>query len=200
MTLRSLVLSFSLALWCEQGVCATGAENTGTGTTPVPVLQTGNDAHPSTSSTPASEAPLPLHVPLALQSLLHDHHPQQALALANRSLEEQPDEGDVLFLKAIALTQLKRKDEAIVILKNLTERFPEMGAPYNNLGALYAAQGQLDDARAILEKGVASQPNYAIAFENLGDVYLALARRSYAQALKLNPNNRTLKLKADKLN
>ncbi len=199
MTLRFLVLSLSIALWCEQGVCATGAENTGTGT-PAPVLQTGNDAHPSTSSAPPSEAPLPPHVPLVLQSLLHDHHPQQALTLANRSLEEQPDDGDVLFLKAVALTQLKHKDEAIVILKNLTERFPEMGAPYNNLGALYAAQGQLDDARAILEKGVASQPNYAIAFENLGDVYLALARRSYAQALKLNPTNRPLKLKADKLN
>lgn len=137
---------------------------------------------------------------LKLQTLLHEHHPDQALTLANHTLEGQPDNGSVMFLKARALTDLGQQDEAITLLKNLIERFPEMAAPYNNLAALYAAHGQLNEARQVLEKGVIAQPNYAIAQENLGDIYVALARDAYSQALKLNPDNRALKLKASKLN
>ncbi|NDU86050.1 MAG: tetratricopeptide repeat protein [Ferrovum sp.] len=158
------------------------------------------EAHPNTTPNPPSQVATSPHVTLTLQQLLHDHQYDQALTLADHTLEDQPDNGQVLFLKALALTQLHRTDDAIVLLKNLTERFPEMVATYNNLAALYASQGHLEDARATLEKGVRAQPNYATAYENLGDVYAALARQSYARALKLDPANRPLKLKAEKLN
>ena len=35
--------------------------------------------------------------------------------------------------------------------EQLTEDFPELPEPYNNLAVLYAADGQLDRARAALE-------------------------------------------------
>ncbi len=154
-------------------------------------------AHPSTTSSLLSESNT--RVLLKLQALLHDHQSTQALALANQTLVDQPDNGDILFLKASALTQLKKRSEAITVLKNLTERFPEMAAPYNNLASLYAAEGNLDDARRSLEKCIRAQPNYGIAQENLGDVYLALAQAAYTRALQLNPNDRALKLKIDKI-
>ncbi len=154
--------------------------------------------HPSITTPTLSEANT--KALLKLQALLHDHHPDQALTLVDQSLVDQPDNGSLLFLKALALTQLNRRADAIVVLKNLVERFPEMAAPYNNLAALYAADGDLDNARRTLEKAVRAQPNYATAQENLGDVYLVLARDAYTKALKLNPDNRALNLKLNKLN
>lgn len=155
-------------------------------------------AHPSTTSSLLSESNT--RTQLKLQELLYEHQANQALILADHALETESDNGDLLFLKARALAQLERRSEAITILKNITERFPEMAAPYNNLAALYAASNDLDDARRTLEKAIHAQPNYALAQENLGDVYLALAKAAYARARTLNPNNRALKLKADKLN
>ena len=43
---------------------------------------------------------------------------------------------------------------------------------------LYAAQSQFDKARAALEVAVRANPSYAIAHENLGDVYARLAAQS----------------------
>ena len=149
-------------------------------------------------------APLPpdsvVSSPKAIQKLAVEGKLQEALNAANQYLDVNSQDGSVLFLKAQILTKLGKTDEAIAVLEGMTERFPEMVAPYNNLAVLYAGKGRLDDARKALETALVVQPNYATAYENLADLYLALARQSYAHALKLDPNNKTLKAKADKLN
>jgi Flp pilus assembly protein TadD len=90
----------------------------------------------------------------------------------------------------VILTDLKKPDEARAAFEKLTQDFPELPEPYNNLAVLYAAEGQLDNARRALETALLAAPGYATAYENLGDVYLQLAADSYQKASKLEPANR----------
>ncbi len=53
----------------------------------------------------------------------------------------------------------------------LSEDYPELPEPYNNLAVLYAQQKQYDKARTALEMAIRTHPSYAIAYENLGDIY-----------------------------
>ena len=74
----------------------------------------------------------------------------------------------------------------------MTEEFPELPEPYNNLAVIYASQGQLERARTLLETALQVRPDYATAQENLGDVFLQMSADAYQRAAKLQPANRTL--------
>jgi tetratricopeptide (TPR) repeat protein len=87
------------------------------------------------------------------------------------------------------LAESQRAIEAIEVFQELTEDFPELAEPYNNLAALHAARGDFERARIALEQALRSNPGYATALENLGDVHGMLASRAYARALALDPTN-----------
>jgi ketosteroid isomerase-like protein len=93
------------------------------------------------------------------------------------------------FLKGVVQTESGRTAEAIATFVNLTESYPELPEPYNNLAVLYAAQSQFDKARAALEMAIRTNPSYATAHENLGDVYAKLASQAYSKALQLDATN-----------
>src|SRR5436190_13296039 len=99
------------------------------------------------------------------------------------------------FLKGILLAEMKRAPEAIQVFTGLTEDFPELPEPYNNLAVLYASQGNYDKAKAALELAIHTHPSYATAHENLGDVYAQLASRAYDRALQLDKNNTAAQVK-----
>lgn len=103
--------------------------------------------------------------------------------------QKSPDttNAQLLFLKARALNQLDRREEAKAIYRDMTQRFPELPEPWNNLAALEVADGRLDQAKVALEMAIRTAPDYAVARENLGDLYIMLAARSYDAAGKLNP-------------
>ena len=58
--------------------------------------------------------------------------------------------------------------------------------PYNNLAVIYAGQNQLDKARSALESAVRNNPNYGVAYENLGDIHARLAYEAYSKAQGLD--------------
>jgi Flp pilus assembly protein TadD len=90
------------------------------------------------------------------------------------------------FLRGVVLAELNRIEDAITVYTELTQDYPELPEPYNNLAALHALQGRYDTARAHLEKAVNAQPGYATAHENLGDIYVKLAALSYGKAVELD--------------
>ena len=113
----------------------------------------------------------------------------EALAKADVYLTAKPKDPQMRFLKGVVLTESGKTDDAIATLSGLTQEFPELPEPYNNLAALYASQNQYDKARTALEMAVRLNPAYATAHENLGDIYAKLASQSYAKSLQLNGNN-----------
>ena len=78
----------------------------------------------------------------------------------------------------------------------LTEDFPELPEPYNNLAVLYAQNKQYEKARAALQMALRDHPEYAVAHENLGDVYAKLASQSYDKAVQLNAANAAARAKS----
>jgi Flp pilus assembly protein TadD len=123
------------------------------------------------------------------QALLRKGEAAQALTRVEHYLQENPKDARGRFLRGVILSEQQKTDEAIAAFRALTEDMPELPEPYNNLGVLYAAQGRYEDARRVLETAVLAHPGYALAHENLGDIYARLAGQSYQRAGKLDPKS-----------
>jgi tetratricopeptide (TPR) repeat protein len=98
-------------------------------------------------------------------------------------LEAHPGNRDARFMHARALAGQGKTDQAIEAYEALAEDYPLRVEPANNLAVLYADRGEYDKARKWLEKAMATQPAYATAHRNLGDIYTALAELAYRKAL-----------------
>jgi Flp pilus assembly protein TadD len=120
---------------------------------------------------------------------------KQALERVNKALAAKPRDAQARFLKGLILTEQGNSKEAIEIFTKLTQDYPELPEPYNNLAVIYASQGQYDRARAALEQSIRTHPSYATAYENLGDVYAKLASQAYDKALQIDSSNTTAKNK-----
>ncbi len=106
-------------------------------------------------------------------------------------ITQRPREPQARFLKGVVQSELGHADAAITIFRALIEDYPELPEPYNNLAVLYAQKGEYDSARLALETAVRTAPNWAVARENLGDIYARLAAAEYDRAAKLDRDNKT---------
>ncbi|MBL0726323.1 tetratricopeptide repeat protein [Piscinibacter sp. HJYY11] len=113
----------------------------------------------------------------------------EAVHKADQFLAAHPRDARMRFLKGLAVAEQGKNAEAIAIFVKLTEDFPELPEPYNNLAVLYSKQGQYDQARRALESAIRTNPSYATAYENLGDVYAKLASQAYSKALQMEGSN-----------
>ena len=113
----------------------------------------------------------------------------EAQAKADAFLAAKPRDPQMRFLKGVIQRDSGKVNEAIATFSKLTEDYPELPEPYNNLAVLYAGQSQFDKARAALEQAIRTNPSYATAHENLGDVYAKLASQAYNKALQLDSGN-----------
>lgn len=116
----------------------------------------------------------------------------EALARADQYLSTQPKDPQMRFIKGVILRDSGKINEAIAIFTKLTEDYPELPEPYNNLAVLYAGQSQFDKARSALESAIRTNPSYATAHENLGDIYAKLASQAYNKALQLDNANQAV--------
>jgi tetratricopeptide (TPR) repeat protein len=126
-----------------------------------------------------------------IQRLIKQGQHAQALEKTDQYLSSRPKDAQGRFLKGLILTEMNRPADAIGVFTKLSEDYPELPEPYNNLAVLYAQQKQYDKARTALEMAIRTHPSYAIAYENLGDVYAKLASQAYDKALQLDGANAT---------
>jgi tetratricopeptide (TPR) repeat protein len=112
-----------------------------------------------------------------------------ALDNANRYLAKNPKDAQARFLKGLILADQGKTNDAIGLFTALTEDYPELPEPYNNLAVLYASQGKYEAAKDSLEKAIRTHPSYATAHENLGDIYAKMASLAYDKALALDSRN-----------
>lgn len=110
-------------------------------------------------------------------------------------LAQHPKDAHMRFVKGLILAEQNKTAEAIVIFTRLTDDFPDLPEPYNNLAVLYASLNQYDKARASLEMAIRTNPSYSTAHENLGDIYAKMASQAYDKALQLDSGNAGAKLK-----
>jgi tetratricopeptide (TPR) repeat protein len=123
------------------------------------------------------------------QQLLKQGQVDRALERVDQYLKSKPKDARGRFLRGILLTEQNKPNDAIRVFTELTQDFPELPEPYNNLAVLHASQGQYDKARAALEMAIRTHPSYATAHENLGDIYAKMASQAYDKALQLDKGN-----------
>ncbi len=129
------------------------------------------------------------------QQLLKQGQVDRAMERVDQYLKTKPKDARGRFLRGILLTEQNKPQEAIKVFTELTQDYPELPEPYNNLAVLHASQGQYDKARAALEMAIRTHPSYATAHENLGDIYAKMASQAYDKALQLDKGNQAAQTK-----
>ncbi len=127
--------------------------------------------------------------------LMNEGKTDDALKVLDVALADAPRDPRLRFLYGVILAERGRSRDATDVFEQMTRDFPELPEPYNNLAVMYAAAGDLDRARAALENSVRALPGYALAHENLGDVYVRMAARAYERAADLEPRGTTAREK-----
>jgi tetratricopeptide (TPR) repeat protein len=172
-----LVLTFSLGMQAHaQGVEALE-------------WQPGQSTVPLVISTPHND----------VRKLLRQAKYAPALLVVNKNLETNPRDPQMRFWQAYIFEQLGQPEMALQIYLALTQEYPELAEPHNNLGVLYAIQGDYTKAKASFDAALRANPNYATAHENLGDVLVNLARQAYERAANLGAKQPNLRPKIERL-
>ena len=113
----------------------------------------------------------------------------KALEQAEAYLATKPKDPQMRFQKGLILTEQNKIADATRVFSSLSEDYPDLPEPYNNLAVLYASQGQYDKAKSALEAAIRTHPSYSTAHENLGDIYAKMASQAYGKAFQLDKGN-----------
>ncbi len=130
------------------------------------------------------------------QRLLEAGKPEESLrCLEEVIVETLEDEARIEWasLRAWALTELGRDEEALETLDPLLDEFPRSARLLGTLGVVFSNTNDLEDARDALEEAIALSPEDEVALANLALVYEKL--REYDRAIELY--DRALNLGAD---
>lgn len=130
-----------------------------------------------------------------INKLLRQGQHAQALEQVDKYLADKPKDAQGRFLKGLILTEMNKPAEAVTVFQKLTEDYPELPEPYNNLAVIYAQQKQYEKAKQALEMAIRTHPSYATAHENLGDIYSRMASQAYDKALQLDSSNTSAQTK-----
>ena len=123
-------------------------------------------------------------VPSDVEKLVKAKKYPEAIELINGHLKKTPRNVQLRYVKARLQIEMRQWDLAKKTLIEITQQFPELPEPYNNLAALAANQGNWIEARDYLELALKLRPSYAIASANLGEVYIRLGASAYENAAK----------------
>ncbi|WP_428851244.1 tetratricopeptide repeat protein [Imbroritus primus] len=112
-----------------------------------------------------------------------------ALASYERVLAANPRNVQARFQRGVALNSLNRTDEAVAAFESLTQDFPDLPEPYNNLAMIRVKRGDLAGAQQALQMAVRLRPDFTVANGNLATVHLLQARRALEQVTRAAPGN-----------
>lgn len=121
-----------------------------------------------------------------VQQLMEKGQLSAAAQRVQAQLKKDSSDVQLRFLQAVIAAEQKKYDQAIRLFTALTQDHPTLPEPYNNLAVIYAIQGEDRKAAQVLEQAIRTNPSYATAHQNLGDVYARIANEAYAKALQLD--------------
>jgi len=134
-----------------------------------------------------------------VKKLLRQEKFERAEVLVDKYMAVNPRDPQMRFWKAWITDRTGDKQVALNMYLSLTQDYPEIAEPFNNLAVLYAAKGQFSVAKEALDAALRANPNFADAHENMGDVLIQLANYSYQRSLQINPTQRGVSRKLNTL-
>jgi tetratricopeptide (TPR) repeat protein len=168
--LAPLLLCLSASVWAQTAVTTPSTTGTtaSTGATGLTVKRMPPKISPEVSQT------------IELIELKRFNDAQEKIDAA---LKAKPRDAQWRFLEGVLFAETSQDQKAINAFESLREEFPELAEPYNNLAVLYQRRGEYQRARVALEQAIVNRPGYALAYENLGDLYAKLALQTYTKGL-----------------
>lgn len=134
-----------------------------------------------------------------VRKLLRQAKYPQALLLVNKALATNPRDPQMRFWQGFIFEQLGQPDMALQVYLDLTREYPELAEPFNNLGVIYASKGDYPNAKAALDNALRANPNYAAAYENMGDLLVNMARQSYERSMAIDTKQRGISQKIEQI-
>ncbi len=95
---------------------------------------------------------------------------EQAEAIYDQVLQQQPNHGEALQLMGTLLCQQERYREGVEYLKRALEQKPDYAEGFYNLGSALHNMDESDEAIAAYERAIALRPIYPEAYFNMGNV------------------------------
>lgn len=138
-------------------------------------------------------------VPGVVEKLIGRRDYKGALDLIEEGLKANPHSAQLRFQRCVTYERMGDRERAKNAFEQFIRTYPEIPEPYNNLAGLYAADGSLVRAEELLVKAVALRPNFALAYTNLGNLYLAKAKNAYDTAIRTGGNKESLKARIESI-
>ena len=123
-----------------------------------------------------------------IEALIAQGKDLAAISRLKRLVKTAPENYEAWFLLGVTQARKSHFDDAIIAFKEVSKLQPGLAEPHNNLAVIYNEMGNLRAAVAELESSLKLNPEYVTAYENIGDLYVKLAARSYKKALSKEEN------------
>lgn len=113
----------------------------------------------------------------------------------NNFLIDHPENMVARFQYATILALTKKTDSAIEEYNKLIKDYPSLYEVHNNLGVLYSQQEFYEKSEDSFQEAISINSKYNIAIENLGDLYVKMAVKTYKKVLANDLNNESSMIK-----
>ncbi len=117
----------------------------------------------------------------------------EAMKQLLKAVELAPDDAEAHYYLGLGFSQLERLSKARAEFEAAIHADPEYHLALSELGSWHLQEGNLDDARQLLNRAIAIRPHDAVTHNNLAIVYFRLrklpeAERETQAALAANPS------------
>jgi tetratricopeptide (TPR) repeat protein len=108
--------------------------------------------------------------------LYSEERPQEAIAVIQRGLAIDPDDGDLYNVLGICFLGLRRYDEAVAAHRRYAELDPHDPNSHDSLGMSFQQSGSYENAVAEYDAALSIDPEFEPSIIHLGDVYAQQGR------------------------
>lgn len=123
----------------------------------------------------------------------------EALERLDRALQAAPNDASLRFLRGVVLMDAGRDPAALATFTALSQEYPDLPDPFNNVALLQVRAGQPELALQALQEALRSSSTHRTALANLGHVHLMLAARAWEGLVSSGPVDGALQRRLEAL-
>lgn len=110
-----------------------------------------------------------------------------AIKRNEKALEAKPRDAQLRFQHGVLLMDAGRDAAALAVFTQMSQDYPELPDPYNNVALLHARAGRLEAALSATQDALRVEPSHRTARANLGLLHLMLAVQTWDALARSGP-------------